>query len=694
MNIMDNNKCKNDLEINEGMLPIVEKMADSMPGGFFVYHAENDEKLIYYNKSMLRIFGCETGGEFEELTHNSFKGIVHPDDLDTVENSIKEQILNSKYDMDYVEYRIIKKDGTIRWIEDYGHFIHTSAYGDVFYVFVEDATERMEKRMAELEEMNEELKNAYDRESQYKKAIIQNAASFFEVDLSRDSFMNSAFQNADGKAVDIFESINMPHTTKYSEYVQMQAKLMDEDEMADYIQFFDINRLIRCYHKGELEQVYETWITDALGRRRLVHYAIWLGRQEYTGDIIALSVCTDITDQMERQNLLQIALKQAQSANIARSAFLENMSHDIRTPLNAIVGYADLITNCSDNVKVLDYAQKIKNSGSQLMSIVYESLEVTRAESGKAVLTEAACNIDDIINEITEEVSPAMDKKNLDFTVDFDNIRHRYIYADIVRLKEIISQLLDNSLKYTDAGGCVRLTVREESNAVQGYAQFVFIVQDNGVGILDGFKENLFQAFEREKNTTMSKVPGTGLGLTVVKTFVDMMEGTVSVDSESGKGSTFTVKILFKLSGEGKDEAQAKELDRSALTGKRILLAEDNELNAEIAAELLAQCGFIVETADNGLAALEKVKNSSGGYYSAVLMDIQMPVMDGYEAARQIRGLENSTLANIPIVALSANVFPEDRQKSFEAGMDAHFSKPIEINNLIGLLCRVLAKVT
>lgn len=692
---MDDKLAQREIQITVETLPLVEKLTDSMPGGFFIYRADSDEKLLYYNHAMLRIFGCETREEFEQLTNNSFQGIVHPDDLDQVEKSIAEQIAQDKYDMDYVEYRIIRKDGTIRWIEDYGHLAHSVLYGDVFYVFVEDATDRLEKKMAELEEINEELRNAYDRESQYRKAIIKNAVSFFEVNLSQDKFLALTSQITDSRQGHAVEFGSITPVTRYSKYVEMWANRVNEEERTAYRQFFDTDRLIRCYHKGEPEQVFEVWSTDAMGRRRLVRYTVLLGRQEHTGDVIALSTCTDITDQMERQNLLQIALRQAQSANIARSAFLANMSHDIRTPLNAIAGYADLLLERCEDPKTRDYITKVKEAGNQLFAIVKESMEVTWAESGKAVLAETNCNVDELIRDVAESVEPMMEKKRLTFHVNSDDIRHKFIYADTIRLKEILGQLLDNALKYTDAGGEVWLTVREEYSAPDGYAQFSFIVRDSGIGISEEFTDDLFQAFSRERNTTMSKVLGSGLGLTVVKTFLDMMEGTIHVESQVGKGSTFTVKALFKLGQEccREEKEPVKSLDRLMLVGKRILLVEDNELNAEIAEELLTQSGFVIETAENGQVAVEKVAGSKPGYYCAVLMDIQMPVMNGYEATSRIRKLENSELANIPIIALSANAFPEDQQKSIECGMDAHFAKPIEIDGLIDLLCRVLTKV-
>lgn len=683
------------IEINETTFPILENIADNMPGGFFIYRADEDEKLIYYNKSMLRIFGCKSGEEFERLTGNSFRGIVHPDDFEQVEHSIQKQIQDSDSNMDYVEYRILTKDGTVRWVEDYGRRTHTSMYGDVFYVFMEDATERLAKRMAELEEINEELRNVYARESQYKKAILQNAVAFFEVNLSNDSFITRASQVVDKQIVDVFEFMGVPPVTSYSAYVEMWVSQVNEGERENYRKFFDAERLIRCYYKGELEQSYEVWSVDSLGRRRMGRYEILLGRQENTGDIVALSICTDITDQMERQNLLQIALRQAQSANIARNVFLGNMSHDLRTPLNAIVGYAELLAEYGKDPRTIGYVEKIRHAGNELLSIVKESMEVTWAESGKAVLAESCCDIEDLIHKITDDFRLMMEKKGLTFSVECDDIRHRYIYADSIRLREIIEQLLDNAVKYTNTGGAVRLSVREERNSPREHGRFVFAVQDNGIGIEDDFKEELFQAFSRAKNTTMSKVLGSGLGLTVAKTFVEMMEGTIDVESKAGEGSTFTVKLLFRLGEESgaKEPEPMQAVERSSLEGKRILLVEDNELNSEIAQELLAQYGFVIETAENGQIAVQKVENSTAGYYCAILMDIQMPVMDGYEATRRIRKIRDTELANIPIVALSANAFSEDQQKALESGMDAHFPKPIEIEGLVDLLCRVLAKV-
>ncbi len=682
------------LSFDEDTWPIVKQMTEGMPGGFFIYHADGNEELIYINSAVLRIFGCETQEEFVELTGFTFRGMVYPEDLEEVENSIAQQIEKSVYDLDYVEYRIVQKDGSIRWIEDYGHFLHTKMYGDIFYVFIEDATDRLKKRMTELEEINEELRNTYARESQYKKAILYDADIFLEVNLTKDEFISASIQMSDGQVRDLFEYMGTPPFEKYSEYIEYFKNKIDIGERETFCHFSDCERLIRCYSEGELEQTHDSWVTDLSGKRRLCHFIFLLGKNEYTGDVITLSIAKDVTAQLERRNLLKSALQQAQNANIARNSFLFNMSHDIRTPLNAIIGYTELAKNHeTDPDKIEYYMDRIHMSSEQLLAIVNSSLEITRMESGKAKLIESACLLGDLLSDVKKRARIQADLKSIEFTADMSDIKHDAIVADYMRIQEILNQLLDNAVKYTNPGGRITLSVMETDMGLTNYSKYQFIVEDNGRGISEEFKKELFNPFTRENNTTKSGVLGTGLGLTVVKNLVDMMEGTVDVESKVGCGSRFTVSLLLKISEDHGADKPAKPmhiLNESDLKGKRILLVEDNEINCEIAQELLENQGYLVETANDGSVALEKLKNSEPGYYSLVLMDIQMPVMDGYEATKEIRKLENQDLAQIPIIALSANAFIEDYKKSFEAGMNGHFPKPINIEGLQEMIKNVL----
>ena len=530
---MYRDKLRRALDANT--LSTIEPILERMPGGFFIYHADGNEELLYLNSAVLRIFGCQTDEEFRELTGFTFRGMVHPDDIEEIENSIRNQIASSIYDFDYVEYRIVQKDGSIRWIADYGHFLHTEAYGDIFYVFIDDNTERMK------------------------------------------------------------------------------------------------------------------------------HY---------------------MTEQVQRQNLLESALSQAQTANIARNTFLQNMSHDIRTPLNVIIGYTELAKKHKmEQNKIENYLNQICAASEQLLSIVKASLEVTRIESGKVYLVENIVALDDLLADIECSIRPQVKAKAIHFAIDRSQVRHNVIYIDDIRMKEILFQLLDNALKYTQQGGLVRLTVIETEAKMSRYAQFVFTVEDNGRGIAQEFRKDLFQPFERERNTTKSGVLGTGLGLSVVKNLVELMDGSIEVESNVGQGSRFRIRLLLKVPEELSEENPILvDSDSSInLEGKRILLVEDNEINREIAQELLMDEGYLVETANDGSVAVEMIKNASPSYYSLVLMDIQMPVMDGYTATREIRALQDEKLARIPIIALSANAFAEDYKRSIEAGMDAHVPKPIQM---------------
>lgn len=676
-------------------LSSIEPILEGMPGGLFIYCAGGGEELLYINSAVLRIFGCDTKEEFRRLTGYTFRGMVHPDDIDEVERSIQRQIANSIYDFDYVEYRIIQKDGSIRWIEDYGHFVHTEAYGDIFYVFIDDSTERLKNRMSELEKVNEELRATYARESQYRKAILYDAVSFFEVNLTKDEFLSAYIQMQDGQLKDFFEHAGIPRFEKYSDYVRFWMRDMDPDASEEYARYVDAGRLIECYGRGELEQTYDGWITDSLGGRHLYHYAFLLGRNDYTGDVITMAITKDMTEQVQKQNLLKSALNQAQTASIARNTFLQNMSHDIRTPLNAIIGFAELARkHKADETRVDNYLNQISAAGEQLLAIVNESLEVTRMESGKVYLVENIVELDELLSELERMILPQAEAKALRFAIDRSGVHNSVVYMDLLRVKEMLFQLLDNAVKYTEPGGSVSLTVVEEDLKLDHYGKFRFIVEDSGRGISETFRRELFQPFRRERNTTKSGVLGTGLGLSVVKNLVDLMEGSVAVESAEGQGSKFTVDLMLRLPGELPIQDQRRfRLDEADLKGKRILLVEDNEINREIAQELLTDEGYIVETAEDGDVAVEMVSRSEPQYYDLILMDIQMPVMDGHQATKAIRALEDRKLACVPIVALSANAFAEDYKRSLEAGMDAHISKPIRIEELQETIRNVLERL-
>ena len=680
------------ISFDEQTLPVIELISEGMPGGFFIYHADGDEELIYINGAMLRIFGCDTLEEFKELTGYTFKGIVHPADIDKVEESIHTQILHGGNDLDYVEYRIVRKDGMVRWVEDYGHFVRTQAYGDLFYVFIEDATERIQNRMAELGRVNEALYIAHLREDYFKRALLYDAVSFVEINLTRDEFISASVLNGDGEVQNLFAYMGIRPFEKYSDFATFWADFTEVGELDEYHRFFDIERLIRCYEEGEREQVYDSWVTDMYGRKRLSHYTFFLEKNEHTGDVIALSVSRDITEQVERQSLLKSALRQAETERFTRNTFFANMSHDIRTPLNAIIGYAELLKGCvGDPGKVGECIEKIHHSGEELLAVFNEFLKDNLNEPSRAELTEREYHLGELLREVEKGAERPIKAKHIQFKLDKTGLSHYSVEVDYIRLREILNQLLDNAIKYTPAEGRVNLTVREGKSEGKDYGIYRFIISDTGCGISEDRLEEIFQPARSEKNAVYNGMPSAGLA--VVRSYAETMGGTVSVESRVGEGSTFTVELPIKYPVQGSFMEQEEIPFDHAEGGEDkncILLVEDNGINREIEEELLKNLGYRVESACDGVSAYELLKASEPGKYALVLMDIEMPGMNGYETARAIRRLENERISMIPIIALSSDAMEEDRQKSLQAGMNEHFVKPVDIEALQILIHNIL----
>ncbi len=565
---------------------------------------------------------------------------------------------------------------------------------------------------------------------------------------------------------------------------------------------------------------------------RWFHAAGRLSRREDGSPDTFVGFFVDIDDekrmeaQLEAQRVdLQDALAAAQHANRAKTTFLNNMSHDIRTPMNAIIGFTSLAASHIDNKQqVRDYLTKIATSSNHLLSLINDVLDMSRIESGKVKIEEKECSLPEILHDLKTIVQADIMSKQLDFYIDTADVVNEHVLCDRLRLNQILLNLLSNAMKFTKPGGVVSVRILQKRNAPEGYAVYKFQVKDTGIGMSTEFLKHVFEPFEREKTSTVSGIQGTGLGMAITKNIVDMMGGTVSVDSEVGKGTTFTVSLQFKtcsgpvrqetipelqglralvadddfntcssvtkmladigmrpdwttsgkeavlrvkLAGEQDDEyavyiidwlmpdmngvevvrrirgligedtpiiiltaydwsdiedealkagvtafcskpiflSELREIlespfaDRNSeevlqetfsFHGKKILLVEDNELNQKIAVEILQEVGFTVDVADDGAAAVKRMKEAEPGQYDLILMDIQMPVMDGYEATRQIRALEDPDIAGIPIIAMTANAFYEDKKAAMEAGMDGHLAKPIDVSRLMELLWEII----
>ncbi|MBR1862533.1 MAG: amino acid permease [Ruminococcus sp.] len=377
----------------------------------------------------------------------------------------------------------------------------------------------------------------------------------------------------------------------------------------------------------------------------------------------------------------------------AKSRFMFNMSHDIRTPMNAIIGFTHLARQPGVSPEEKDaYLDKIDTSSQQLLAIINDILDMSRIESGKIELMPEITDLEEVMTTVKDLFVHQMEEKDIDFTVDLSGVSDRYVVCDKNRLDRVLLNLLSNAHKFTENGGRVSLTLTEES-CREGLGDYVIRVEDNGIGMSGEFRANMFNAFERERTSTVTKLQGTGLGLSITKGIVDMMNGTIDVQSQPGKGSQFTVSVTFPIADAPAQSSKENE-DRSRpdFGSKRLLVVEDNAVNMEIACMILSQQGFMLDKAEDGKAAVEMVMDSLPGYYDAILMDIQMPVMNGYEAARAIRALPDKELAGIPIIAMTANVFQEDVLAAKNAGMDAHIAKPLDIGVMMETLTEVLSK--
>lgn len=527
-----------------------------------------------------------------------------------------------------------------------------------------------ERRLAEL---NNELRQEAERnENYYRDLLDMQSCGVMAYTLPGHRVIH---MNAKALQMYAFKSVEeaqqrLGATLRKVYYPQTDTikhlkKLRNEDDMVDY----------ECViGKGESNECH------ALAKTKVVVIP--------SGERAVITTFLDVSDMI----ILRKALKQAEEGSRAKSSFLFAMSHDLRTPMNAIIGYTALMEkHWGEKEVTADYLQKLKEAGNFLMDLIGNILEVARIESGKETLTETAwnlCNLEDTLDLLLDR---DIYKKQLTLKKNME-LQHPKVYCDVLKVREITMNLLNNAVKYTPEGGTIHFTIRELPYEREGYALFQTVVEDTGIGISKEYIPHLFEAFTREKSSSESGIIGTGLGLRIVKNFVDLMEGSIVVESEIGKGSRFTVTIPHRIAtaNEYISEENVKESpEEITLNNVRILLAEDNMLNAEIAMTLLADANAYVELAPDGEKALSMLKRATAGYYDLIIMDIQMPHMNGYEATKNIRGLPDER-CRIPIIAMTANAFEEDRKRAIESGMNGYVTKPIKIEELISTIKKIL----
>ena len=960
-------------ELNEATLAVVEQIGSHMPGGFFIYRAGGGEELLYANRAVLRIYGCDTMDEFKALTGFTFRGMLHPEDYDAIHASIDQQITDGE-GLDYVEYRIIRRDGAVRWVDDYGHYTETEAYGGIYYVFISDITEKRERMasdMAVRQAVIEALSESYHtvwlindvktgtfslyrgdisggtvhaapirdalghlRYPQAKEFYIRTTVAPCDQDrLQRELALENIARKLEEKprfSVNYlrmmddgseryfrieFARVNMPggkvgvvcgfkdvdEDIRQGQAVQrelegkiaLQEQLLEEEKQqtqqrslitalaSDYWSVYYIeldtdrgicyqahadvdggfgvgesfaylssftdyaNRYITEKYRDEfLRFIQPDAIREGLKSERVISYRYMVrrhGRETYEmirfagvrhpedrDDHIVHSVGACFTDvdaetrrRLQQSQALGDALATAEQANKAKTAFLSNMSHEIRTPMNAIIGLNNIAMNDPELPdRTREYLEKIDTSAHHLLNIINDILDMSRIESGRMVIRSEEFSFSKALEQVNTIISGQCRDKGLRYECRIKGHVDDYYIGDDMKLRQVMINILGNAVKFTPEGGSVGFTI-EEIARFDRKSTLRFTISDTGIGMSEEYLPRLFDAFSQEDSSATNKYGSTGLGMPITKSLVEMMNGNITVESEKGKGTTFTVTVTLgeserkaasfaendlnphgmsvlvidddpvaceharlvlgqlgvscevASSGQegidmvslrharrepynlllvdwrmpemdgvettrriraivgndtpiiiltsynwddvaeeakqaGVDTFVAKPLfagsvmdefreafkrknagrhaSRADLTGRRVLLAEDVSVNAEIMVMVLGMRQIEADVASNGQIAVDKFTSHPAGYYDAILMDMRMPVMDGLEAAKHIRASGHADAGSIPIIALTANAFDEDVQRSLQAGLNAHLSKPVEPESLFETL--------
>lgn len=633
---------------------------------------EGKEPRFYADEEMDELLGIKEKLTPEERFRFHRKH-VHPDDMEMFQE-YSDKLTETRTEIVYryihpISGEMFVRCGGMRDDSVKGYISIIGTHQDISETIRLEREKEAERRLAE---MNKELRQEKVRNEDYyrdlldmqscgvmaytlpgHKVIHMNAQALKMYGLNSVAEAQRELRNVLGKVF-----YPKPET------IEQLKRLRNEDDMVDY----------ECIiGKGEPNECH------ALAKTKVIIIP--------SGERTVITTFLDVSNMITLKN----ALKQAEEGSRAKSSFLFAMSHDLRTPMNAIIGYADLMEKHWGEKELTEgYLQKLKEAGNFLMDLIGNVLEVARIESGKETLTESAWNFQELENTLDILLDRDISKKQLTLQRNIE-IEHKTVYCDVLKIREITMNLLSNAIKYTPEGGKICFSVRELPYEREGYALFQTIVEDTGIGISKEYIPHLFEAFSREKNSSESGIMGTGLGLRIVKKFVDLMEGSILVESEVGKGAKFIVTIPHRIAPEGEivKNIDAQKQVQTNLEGVRILLAEDNMLNAEIAMTLLADANAFVELAPDGEKALSMLKKAPLGYYDLILMDIQMPHMNGYEATKNIRGLHDER-CTIPIIAMTANAFEEDRQRAFAAGMNGYVTKPIKIEELISSIKKIL----
>ena len=570
----------------------------------------------------------------------------------------------------------------------------------------EQQKEQLEKLNRKIEEHNLSLRLTLTQEEQYRQAMISESISVYNINVSLNLIEDEIYERINGKSMPLVSLAGYELPCRASSFFRRWAELyVAEYDRDTYLENLDVVYLLDAYRLGRTSLNFEYRCTAYREKPAILRHSLLLIRVPTTGDIIAMCSIKDVTELRAREESTAYALKEAYAAAMqassAKTDFLSRMSHDIRTPLNAIKGMTEIALQHRDDAeRVTDCLKKISLSGRHLLQLVNEVLDMSRIESGVIKLSEKGFSLRTLFESLASMFRPQAEMNRLTFNLACEGVQHFNVMGDESRLMQICINILGNAIKFTREGGHFGFEAVELPSTLAGYYTYRFVFSDSGMGMSPEFVQHIFEPFSRATDSRTSKIEGSGLGMAIVHSLVTLMNGTITVESTPGEGSTFTVSFSLKADtaaaaedkGGGDAAVQASEEKGDVTLGRKLLIVDDNEMNREIAVELLQTVGFDIDTACDGQECVDKVCNAPAGRYDLVLMDVQMPVMDGYAATRAIRAQGREDLARLPIVAMTANAFSDDVHQALEAGMNAHISKPIEVEHVCAVISEVLHK--
>ncbi len=689
----ENEKAKREKEVVhqkevEDQLAIIYALSQSFRNVFVANLKDGTARAIRladsYHVKAIRDVSSQTF-QFDAVVDRWVRENVHPDDKKRIKETLNVKNVRQVFS------RQDKCVGTYRSIEDGVQHYYQYDFrrvGDTENVVVGfQLIDKIVEEQQENQKRERALEEARNKEEKEHAEVINSLSTIYSTIFRADIITHE---------YEILTSVPLMRTIAASKGVFDDVKdtiienFIGPEFREPMRKFLDLNTLTDRFEKvNTITMDYKAPTGQWMQARFIVKR-----RDENGRAVETLYVACDITEEktrdLKQKEALTQALAAAKQASKAKTTFLNSMSHDIRTPMNAIIGFTTLAqAHLEDHDRVKDYLSKISTSSDHLLDLINSILDMSRIESGTVKLDEKAVHLPDLLNDLRTMIQSLVDSKNLKLLIDTRDVVHEDVLMDKLRLNQVLLNIVGNAIKFTPPGGDIIIRLIEKPCSLKHYATYEFSVKDNGIGMTKEFVGHIFDMFSREYSSTVSGIQGTGLGMAIAKNIVDMMGGDMQVESEEGKGSMFTVTLNLCLASEPvKEEEKKKSYDYS---GKHVLLVEDNELNREIATSILEETGMSVDSVEDGDIAVAAISKEPAGRYDLILMDVQMPRMDGYTATREIRTLSDDKKANIPIVAVTANVFEEDRKKAIESGMNGHIIKPISIEEIAKVMDEIFA---